>query len=430
MSSYFTDARTEEIEHRERLEAAVALRPAYPAERFAGRGVVICGGGAKYFPCVYVCVRVLRAVGCKLPIEVWHLGAAEMSPEMRAILEPLGVRVVDAHVVREQHPVRYLQGWELKAYALLHCAFEEVLLLDADNVAVRDPSFLFDEPEYQKIGAIFWPDYGRLEPERCIWRIMGIPYRDEPEFESGQIVVDKRQCWPALQLAMHLNEWSEFYYRHIHGDKETFHMAWRKLGQDYIMPSRGIYSLPSTMCQHDLQGRRLFQHRNFDKWRVWGGNERIGGFEHETLCLGFLAELRLLWRQIPPGIRHYVAERKSPTERAAAERLIATRWDYHRIGHDRRPLTFLPDGAIGEGAAECELFWDLHGIGGLLFLEVYAADFRTFTAQQAPDGQWCGQWEHFELMPVEITPLSEEENRAHPSQQTTSCHPSASSPCC
>ena len=87
MSSYYTDSHTEEKEHRERLEAAVALRPVYPSERFTGRGVVICGGGAKYFPCVYVCVRVLRAVGCVLPIEVWHLGAAEMSPEMRAILE-------------------------------------------------------------------------------------------------------------------------------------------------------------------------------------------------------------------------------------------------------------------------------------------------------------------------------------------------------
>ena len=41
--------------------------------------------------------------------------------------------------------------------------------------------------------AIFWPDFGRLGPERPIWQICEVPYRDEPEFETGQVVVDKRR---------------------------------------------------------------------------------------------------------------------------------------------------------------------------------------------------------------------------------------------
>ena len=66
--------------------AVVKQKFAYPAERFEGRGIVICGGGAKYFPCVYVLVRLLRHLGCQLPIEVWHLGAKEMTGAMRGLL--------------------------------------------------------------------------------------------------------------------------------------------------------------------------------------------------------------------------------------------------------------------------------------------------------------------------------------------------------
>ena len=51
------------IRHRALLDATAALDFPHPAARFAGRGIVICGGGAKYFPCVYVLVRLLRHLG-------------------------------------------------------------------------------------------------------------------------------------------------------------------------------------------------------------------------------------------------------------------------------------------------------------------------------------------------------------------------------
>ncbi len=126
---------------------------------------------------------------------------------MRALAEEkLGVKCVDAFEVRKEHPARRLHGWELKCYAILHSRFREVLLLDADNVPVVNPRFLFDTPEYKETGAIFWPDIGSLGPEKDIWKITGVPYVAAPDFESGQIVVDKKRCWKALQLAMHYND--------------------------------------------------------------------------------------------------------------------------------------------------------------------------------------------------------------------------------
>ena len=262
-----------------------------PPGRFSGQGIVICGGGKKYFPSVYVLVRLLRKLGCVLPIEVWHLGADEMTATMRVLLMKHGVTCMDALAVRRWHPVRRLGGWGLKCYALLHCAFAEVLLLDADNCPVRDPSFLFDAPEYRRHGAVFWPDFSRFAEDQAVWVASGIPYRDEREFESGQIVVDKARCWRALNVAMHLNEHSDWWYRLVHGDKDTFHIAWRKIGQTYAMPNAAPLALQATILQHDFAGGRLFQHRNFAKWTL-EGNPRIAGFQFEKECLRFLAALR------------------------------------------------------------------------------------------------------------------------------------------
>ena len=266
----------------------------YPGH-FRGRGIVICGGGLSYFTGAWVCIRMLKQLGCRLPIQVWHLGPGEFDAEMGRLLEGLEVECVDAMEVRKDHPVRLLQGWELKPYAILHSPFREVLLLDADNVPVRNPEYLFESAPYRETGAIFWPDYGKFKPSAAAWKIFDVPYRDEPDFESGQIVVDKERCWKALSLAMWYNENSDFYYQHVHGDKETFHLAFRKLSQPYSMPSRPIHPLTGTMCQHDFAGQRLFQHRNMDKWDLLRPNIRVTDFSYEENCFAYLNELRERW---------------------------------------------------------------------------------------------------------------------------------------
>ncbi len=392
----------EERHYRELLERAVAARHSYPKKRFAGRGIVICGGGAKYFPCAWVTVKLLRHHGCTLPIELWYLGANEMTAAMRALLTPLGVEPVDGLEVRRRHPVPSLFGWELKAFALQHCRFAEVLLLDADNVAVRDPSFLFDEPEYLAKGAIFWPDFATLAAEKRIWSLMGIAYREEPAFESGQILIHKEKSWKALKLAGHLNAQSAFYYRHIHGDKDTFHMAWARLDQPYAMPSRRLEALEATMCQHDLQGRRLFQHRNADKWRIDGRNRRIPGFQHEEICRQFIDELRQRWFPVTLGVRRWNALEATPELRLTARALASNAWNYHRVGHDCRVLRLRPDGLVGKGGAEQEIYWHLRESPSGPVLEFFSATARTCRLQRENDGVWRGRWEVYERLPVEL----------------------------
>jgi ADP-heptose:LPS heptosyltransferase len=270
--------------------------PPYPAT-FEGRGIVICAGGVRYFTNAWVCINRLRQAGCRLPIEVWYLDESEMDQEMSNLLAPLGVKTVNARQVRRERPARIDGGWPLKAYALLHSRFREVLFLDADNVVVENPEFLFDTAEYHATGAIFWPDYERGKNMKAfpIWRSCGLRQPNEPEFETGQMVVDKQRSWEALCLSLWFNENSNFYYQHLFGDKETFHIAFRKMRTRYSLVPKAIHTLDGTMCQHDFQGRRIFQHRNTDKWDLLLRNRRVKGFRFEDECRQHVKRLRGLW---------------------------------------------------------------------------------------------------------------------------------------
>ena len=88
----------------------------YPAGQFVGRGIVISAGKPKYAVGAYVLIRMLRELGCSLPIEVWYLGERERNRAWEELVAPLDVRCVDADVVRKRHPHARLNGFESKPY--------------------------------------------------------------------------------------------------------------------------------------------------------------------------------------------------------------------------------------------------------------------------------------------------------------------------
>ncbi len=169
-------------------------RHAYPEER----GIVIAGG-LKYFPNVWGCVNLIRHFGCNLPIQLWYLGDGECDPYLKRLLKPFGVECVDARKREQDIPCRILCGWELKPFSTLHSPFAQVLFLDADNGIVRDPTYLFDTPQFQVHGPIFWPDYAcwTLKPE--VWQIFGMDWmaaqaEREVAFGSGQYLTSTRRA--------------------------------------------------------------------------------------------------------------------------------------------------------------------------------------------------------------------------------------------
>jgi hypothetical protein len=343
------------------MEAFIEELPA-PAQSFSGAGVVIAAGGLDYLTNAWVAVTLLQEHGCTLPIQIWHLGGREMPGALGRLFQAAGVECVDAEVRFAEHGVKALRGWALKPFAVVACPFRHVLLLDADNVPVRDPSHLFDSPDYWRTGALFWPDRQEgsgvpgalLLANHPIWALTGVPYRGDPSFESGQLCVDKQRCWRELRLALWMNEHADFWYRYLYGDKDTFHIAWRKLGRAWAMPSdRPVQLDRRVFSQVDFDGRVLFQHRSGDKWRLAGDNPVIPTFAHEGRCREALADLRA--RLLPA-----IGVGNDPLPPSAAKRLL-----WRRPGQPPRILGLQPGGIV-DGQDEAARLWRLDGVNLVL----------------------------------------------------------------
>jgi hypothetical protein len=336
------------------MEAFIERLPSCP-EGFAGAGVVIAAGGLAYLVNAWVVVKLLRQRGCGLPIEVWHLGPEEMPEPLARLFRTSGVACVDAHERFAKQPVRQVRGWALKPYAALASRFRHVLLLDADNVPTLDPSFLLETPQYREHGALFWPDRGDgvgiegglLRANHPIWPLTGLAFWGDPSFESGQVCVDKVRCWRELRLALWMNEHADFWYRFLYGDKDTFQIAWRKLGTPWAMPSTN----PSpgderVFWQVDFDGRVLFQHRHGDKWRLDGGNPAIPGFVDEDVCRAAIDELRRpLFDELGVGD----AEVHPPVAPGS--------WLWTRVGRRPRVVRFAPGGFVDAGQEKAARLW-------------------------------------------------------------------------
>lgn len=290
-------------------------KPTIPAPN---RGIVIAAGGP-YLAGAYVSLRVLREVGCTLPVELWHLPGEELDGEVLAAIEeaaPGPLRIVDAGVLG--FPMRGTGregGWQLKAFAALHSDFDHLLYLDADAYVARDPAHLFDSPEFLEHGAVFFADKPdpAVTPQPDAWRALGLEPRDEPAFDSGAFLVDRRRHRGSLRLAWWMNRHHSFYYElpGVHGDKDLFHFAWRLLGLDYAMPPATAWEQRwegHTMIHRGFGGEPEVLHRVRDKWsaardkrgdRVFKTTEQYasrnvhhGALPHETLAIASITALR------------------------------------------------------------------------------------------------------------------------------------------
>ena len=398
-------------EEKSRREAWIQNIPEYPADNFAGRGVVMVAGGTRYLTCAYVNVTMLRRAGCTLPVELWFLGKREVDHKAKKLFEHLGdVVFKDVEDYIHECPFRKIGGWEMNVYSIINSSFEEVFFLDADNTVLIDIEEAFEWPQYKQTGAVFWPDYGRLSKGREIWSVMDTSYRDEPEFESGQIVMNKEKCWKELQLTQYLNQYSDIYYKLVHGDKETYHMAWRSLGTEYSMIPYSIHRLRGCMSQHDFKKNIILQHRNMDKWNLKPGeNKPINGFFLEDECFDVLQELRERWDGIidPPMPQ-------TKKEMQAFMDLQGKQMEYIMVdrGGSSRNLTLNADGTT-RGAGHVEKYWYTKEVDGVVYLML--AD-NSVTAVLRQEGKaWKGFWTMNELFRVMLVPSDLE--KRHPDRQ-------------
>lgn len=74
-----------------------------------------------------------------------------------------------------------------------------MLFLDADNVAVADPTPLFRAPAFQDTGALLWPDYWASTAAPDLAAVLGLGALPAGTHESGQMLFSKRRCVPAAR---------------------------------------------------------------------------------------------------------------------------------------------------------------------------------------------------------------------------------------
>ncbi len=326
-------------------EATENVSP-FPAS-FVGRGIVVWAGGTAAFTSAWILVQCLRHAGCELPVEFWHIGRHGddgIDLTMESLVAPLGVRCLDAGPIADATGIGLESRQQRKLLSIICSDLLEVLLLDAENLPVRDPSFLFEDPDYQAAGALFWQGMRQDPPNQVVWRLLNIPYRPEPEVDLGQVLIHKEVCWEALALAKWVQGNLELFGSDVFRHQSTqsryevgtslFKFAWQKVGLPFVFPIDGpqVLTVPGAppdsaiVCQPDLDGNRLFQKRfGLLGWRLFGKNHWVSGSMLEPACRKHLRSLESRWAG-------RVGKQFSPPQSAilqrCSEELLAEPWAF------------------------------------------------------------------------------------------------------
>ena len=271
----------EEIAYvRSRIDAFTTYFDAPPTPSpgvFRGRGIVIVGGSGQYAVPMWVALHAIKRAKSQLPIEVW-IPSSEVPGTCaeKKLLMDLGVTVRTFDEFTKTVPLRH---FEYKAVALIFSSFEEALLLDSDNIVVRDPATLFESSTFRGTGAMLWMDFWKGSSSPDCQTLLGAATAMNHTHESGQVLVNKRLVWKSLMLMLFMNSHSSvFYPLSVNymglGDKELLAMSMKSLGEPYslvpfgpdhvgVRTDQGTYG--NTMLQYAPDGKVMFLHTNLGK---------------------------------------------------------------------------------------------------------------------------------------------------------------------
>lgn len=233
-----------------------------------GRGIVIVGGD-RFSWLALLNIHQLRKTGSQLPVEVYiPLKKEYDSAFCQDILPQLNAKCVLGFKEFPQNQIRkyfHLNKFEHKIMAILSSSFEDVLLLDADNVVVNKPDKLFEWDTYKDKQLILWPDCWVRTTNPFLFELFHIDVDfsnvkgnnydfhslpgsiPNPSTESGMLLVNKRSKVSTLLLSLYLNLYGyDYYYPLIaqggagQGDKDTYMIASYALKQSVYQVKQNV----------------------------------------------------------------------------------------------------------------------------------------------------------------------------------------------
>lgn len=259
------------------------------------RKVITLAGGRRYGCNAYASIRLLRYLGCKLPIEWYYLNEVEMPHNWIKAVEAISdVTCINCNCGGVDNR-KERGGWQAKIKSILKSNADEILFMDADNFVRRDPTYLFDSDLYKEHGAVLWPDISNWEKSRLegIKKYFGIYPQHKTQTESGQMLFDKNRCLRALEQTAQYNLDSNHAYKIVYGDKDTFYFGFLATNTPFnFIPKRPKCGF-GCLLQHDPYDEIVFTHLTGGKWALHGRQfTNKDSLPHLYKCKEFLAELR------------------------------------------------------------------------------------------------------------------------------------------
>lgn len=135
------------------------LAPQLPYAK-STKGIVTTAAG-EFMPILVVSLRMLRRTESKLPVHVFLESPGVYEPDLceRVLPDLLATCFILSDVLDSVAQKVEISRYQLKAFALLFSPLDDILLLDADNLAVERPEQLLDAEPFISKGFVSWPDY-------------------------------------------------------------------------------------------------------------------------------------------------------------------------------------------------------------------------------------------------------------------------------
>ncbi|KAF4319936.1 hypothetical protein BBO99_00005740 [Phytophthora kernoviae] len=252
------------------------------------KGIIMCmHNGA--VPMGLSLIRELRCLENQELIQVFHCFPEEMSNSSIKLLLDADAKleIVDvcsdlvAQNILTEDKARYYRSWWIKPLAMYHTDIKEVLLLDVDDIFMRDPAVLRTTEGYKRTGTTFFYDrvlssreyfnqdingtqylkvllndfdYAKfglppgatpsahLDPEKSFaWR-----GQTSHEQDSSLVAIDKSRAGQAINIMFFLITEQHFVHEFSYGDKETFWLSFELAKREYFFSPWGVGDISSS----------------------------------------------------------------------------------------------------------------------------------------------------------------------------------------